>query len=71
MAFCRRGDYFGDMGLLDGNTDSATVIAMEFCKVLLVSKSVFDEFFLENFFENSHNLNFPDHSHRMIINRLN
>ncbi|MDR3579600.1 MAG: Crp/Fnr family transcriptional regulator [Oryzomonas sp.] len=48
MAFRRRGDYFGDMGLLDGNTDSATVIAMEPCKVLLVSKSVFDEFFLEN-----------------------
>jgi CRP/FNR family transcriptional regulator len=48
MAFRRRGDYFGDMGLLDGNTDSATVIAMEPSKVLLVSKSVFDEFFLEN-----------------------
>ncbi|MGD0585252.1 MAG: Crp/Fnr family transcriptional regulator [Oryzomonas sp.] len=48
MAFRRRGDYFGDMGLLDGNTDSATVIAMEPCKVILISKSVFDEFFLEN-----------------------
>ena len=48
MAFRRCGDYFGDMGLLDGNTDSATVIAMEPCKVLMISKSVFDEFFLEN-----------------------
>ncbi|GFE60657.1 CarD family transcriptional regulator [Geobacter sp. AOG2] len=48
MAFRRRGDYFGDMGLLDGKTDSATVIAMEPCKVLLVSKRVFDEFFFEN-----------------------
>jgi CRP/FNR family transcriptional regulator, cyclic AMP receptor protein len=48
MAFRRRGDYFGDMGLLDGKTDFATVIAMEPCKVLLVTKSVFDEFFLDN-----------------------
>ena len=48
MAFRHRGDYFGDMGLLDGKTDFASVIAMEPCKVLLISKSVFDEFFLDN-----------------------
>jgi len=48
MAFRQRGDYFGDMGLLDGKTDFATVIAMEPCKLLLITKSLFDEFFLEN-----------------------
>jgi CRP/FNR family cyclic AMP-dependent transcriptional regulator len=48
MAFRHRGDYFGDMGILDGKTDFATVIAMEACKVLLISKSTFDEFFLGN-----------------------
>lgn len=48
MAFRHRGDYFGDMGILDGKTDFATVIAMEMCKVLLISKRTFDEFFLEN-----------------------
>lgn len=48
MALRHRGDYFGDMGLLDGRTDSATVIATEPCQVLLISKSVFDDFFLEN-----------------------
>ncbi len=48
MAFRHRGDYFGEMGLLDGKTDSATIIAMEPCKMLLVTKSVFDEFFLQN-----------------------
>jgi CRP/FNR family transcriptional regulator, cyclic AMP receptor protein len=48
MALRHRGDYFGDMGLLDGRTDSATVIATEPCHVLLITKSVFDEFFLEN-----------------------
>jgi CRP/FNR family transcriptional regulator len=48
MAFRQRGDYFGEMGLLDGKTDSATIIAMEPCKMLLISKSLFDEFFLQN-----------------------
>ncbi len=48
MAFRQRGDYFGEMGLLDGKTDSATIIAMEPCNLLLVTKSLFDEFFLQN-----------------------
>ncbi|MGD0584444.1 MAG: Crp/Fnr family transcriptional regulator [Oryzomonas sp.] len=48
MAFRHRGDYFGDMGLLDGKTDFATVIAMEACRVLLISKSAFDEFFMDD-----------------------
>jgi CRP/FNR family cyclic AMP-dependent transcriptional regulator len=48
MAFRHRGDYFGDMGLLDSKTDSATVIATDHCKVLLISKQVFDEYFLDN-----------------------
>lgn len=47
MAFRHRGDCFGDVGLLDSKSDSATVIANEPCKVLLISKAVFDEFFLE------------------------
>jgi CRP/FNR family transcriptional regulator len=48
MAFRQKGDYFGEMGLLDGKTDSATIIAMEPCNLLLITKSVFDEFFLDN-----------------------
>jgi CRP/FNR family transcriptional regulator, cyclic AMP receptor protein len=48
MAFRQRGDYFGEMGLLDGKTDSATIIAMEPCHMLLLTKNLFDEFFLEN-----------------------
>jgi CRP/FNR family transcriptional regulator len=48
MAFRQKGDYFGEMGLLDGKTDSATIIAMEPCKMLLISKRLFDEFFLQN-----------------------
>jgi CRP/FNR family transcriptional regulator len=48
MAFRHRGDYFGEMGLLDGKTDSATIIAVEPCMMLLVTKSLFDEFFMQN-----------------------
>jgi len=46
MALRHTGNCFGDMGMLDGQTDSATVIASEPCKILLISKAVFDEFFL-------------------------
>ena len=48
MAIRHRGDYFGDMSLLDGDTDYATVIAMDQCKILLITKSVFDDFFMDN-----------------------
>lgn len=48
MAFRHRGDCFGDMGLLDNKTDSATVIANDPCKVLFISKNVFDDLFLED-----------------------
>jgi CRP/FNR family cyclic AMP-dependent transcriptional regulator len=48
MALRHRGDYFGEMGLIDGRTDSATVIASEPCQVLLITKCVFDDFFLLN-----------------------
>lgn len=48
MAFRQRGDYFGEMGLLDGKTDFATIIAMEPCKLLLISKALFDEYFMDN-----------------------
>jgi len=48
MAFRHSGDFFGDMDLLDGRTDFATIIAMQPCKLLLITKTLFDEFFLKN-----------------------
>lgn len=48
MAIRHRGDCFGDVGMLDSRSDSATVIANEPCKVLLITKSVFDDLFLED-----------------------
>lgn len=48
MAYRHRGDYFGDMGLLDGRSDHATVVAIEACKFLVITKEVFDRLFLDN-----------------------
>jgi CRP/FNR family transcriptional regulator, cyclic AMP receptor protein len=48
MAFRHSGEFFGDMDLLDGQTDFATIIAMQPCKMLLITKPLFDEFFLKN-----------------------
>jgi CRP/FNR family transcriptional regulator, cyclic AMP receptor protein len=48
MAFRHRGECFGDMGLLDGRTDFALVIATEQSKMLLITKPLFDEYFLQN-----------------------
>lgn len=48
MAFRHRGDCFGDLGLLDNKTDTATVIANEPCRVLWITKNVFDEYVLND-----------------------
>lgn len=46
MALRHRGDYFGEMGLLDRRSDTATIIAAEPCQVLLITNNVFDDLFL-------------------------
>jgi CRP/FNR family transcriptional regulator, cyclic AMP receptor protein len=48
MAIRQRGDYFGDMGILDGRTDPAMIVAMEASTLLLITKDNFDEMFLDN-----------------------
>jgi CRP/FNR family transcriptional regulator len=48
FAIHRRGDFFGEMSLLDGKTEPATVIAMEKTEVGLLSKKDFDHFLLHN-----------------------
>ncbi|WP_298435935.1 Crp/Fnr family transcriptional regulator [Geobacter sp.] len=44
FAIHKRGDFFGEMALLDGKTSLATVIAMEDTSVGLFSKDDFDRF---------------------------
>jgi CRP/FNR family transcriptional regulator, cyclic AMP receptor protein len=44
----KKGDYFGEMSLLDGKTQPATVVAMEDTTVGLISKYDFEIYFLNN-----------------------
>ncbi len=46
LAIHKRGDFFGEMGLLDGQTSPATVIALEETVLALVSKDDFHDLFL-------------------------
>jgi CRP/FNR family transcriptional regulator len=43
LAIHRRGDFFGEMALLDGKTSPATVVAMEHADVGLIGKADFEE----------------------------
>ena len=44
----KKGDFFGEMALLDGKTQPATVVAIEDATVGLVSKNDFETYFLKN-----------------------
>jgi len=49
VAIHRKGDFFGEMALLDGKTQPATVIAMEDTTVGLIAKNDFEKYFLNNY----------------------
>ena len=44
----KRGDFFGEMTLLDGKSQPATIVAMDDTAVGLISKSDFDEYFMKD-----------------------
>lgn len=46
LAIHKRGDFFGEMGILDGQTSPATVIALEETTLALISRTDFHELFL-------------------------
>jgi CRP/FNR family transcriptional regulator, cyclic AMP receptor protein len=48
LAIRKKGDYFGEMSLLDGKTQPATVVAMEDATVGLISKNDFESILLKN-----------------------
>ena len=43
------GDFFGEMGLIDGSPRSADVVAAEACEMLVISKADFKRCLQENF----------------------
>jgi len=48
LAIHKKGEYFGEMALLDGKTAPATVIAMEDSVIKLISRESFEKFLLQN-----------------------
>ena len=48
FAIHKKGDFFGEMALLDGKTQPANVVAMEDAAVGLIAKNDFERYFLKN-----------------------
>jgi len=48
LAIHRRGEYFGEMSILDGKTLPATVVAMEDTRIGLISRDNFTKYLLSN-----------------------
>lgn len=48
LAIHKKGDFFGEMALLDGKTAPATVIAMEDSRVQLIARENFEKHLLKN-----------------------
>jgi CRP-like cAMP-binding protein len=48
LAIHQTGDFFGEMSLIDGQTTSATVSAMEDCKILSINKPDFQHLLMKN-----------------------
>jgi CRP/FNR family transcriptional regulator, cyclic AMP receptor protein len=48
LAIHRTGDFFGEMSLLDGKTEPATVSAMEDAKIISISGSDFHKYLMHN-----------------------
>lgn len=44
----KRGDFFGEMTLLDGKSQPATIVAMEDAEVGLIAKKDFEEYFMKD-----------------------
>ena len=48
LAIHRKGEFFGEMALLDGKTAPATVIAMEDSVIQLIARESFEKFLLKD-----------------------
>jgi CRP/FNR family cyclic AMP-dependent transcriptional regulator len=49
ISFLKTGEFFGEMGMLDNQPRSATVMAVSPCELLLVGKSDFERFLAGNY----------------------
>ena len=49
LAWLGQGEFFGEMGLIDGSPRSANVVAVEACELLCLSKEAFQRCMQDNF----------------------
>jgi len=48
VAMHKKGDFFGEMAMLDGKTSPASVIALEDTHLVIISKTDFEDYLLKN-----------------------
>jgi CRP/FNR family cyclic AMP-dependent transcriptional regulator len=48
VAMHKKGDFFGEMAMLDGKTSPASVIALEDTHLVIISKKDFEDYLLKN-----------------------
>jgi CRP/FNR family transcriptional regulator, cyclic AMP receptor protein len=48
VAMHKKGDFFGEMAMLDGKTSPASVIALEDTNLVIISKKDFEDYLLKN-----------------------
>ncbi len=48
IAIHKKGDFFGEMGLLDGKTTPATIVALKDCRICLISRESFVKIIMSN-----------------------
>lgn len=48
VAIHHTGETFGEMSLLDGNTSPATIVAMEDCRIIYISRQHFETILMKN-----------------------
>jgi CRP/FNR family transcriptional regulator len=48
IAIHKKGDFFGEMGLLDGKTTPATIVALKDCRICLITRESFSKIIMSN-----------------------
>ncbi len=48
IAIHKKGDFFGEMGLLDGKTTPATIVALKDCRICLITRDSFFKIIMSN-----------------------
>ncbi|MFM9913823.1 MAG: Crp/Fnr family transcriptional regulator [Methylophilaceae bacterium] len=70
ISFLKTGEFFGEMGMLDNERRSATVVAMTACELLLVGKTDFEKFLAGNYEIVRYMLKSFSHRMRTVIRKI-